>query len=129
MYFSHTIPELIVIVFLIILSVATFIAALNKAWLNNRIERIFDWFENGYEDAGGWLKKLLFAAYLFPGRFTSNIQHDGWRNGLVASSLIISTCIFAAILGIVLFIGFWLIVITIALWLFGAILGGGSKRY
>ena len=129
MYFGFTIPELIVLVFLIILSIATLVAALNKNWINRRIERIFEWFENGFEDTGGWLKKILFAAYLYPGRFTSNIQHDGWRNGLTASSLVISSFLFAALLGIVLFIAFWLIIITIALWLIGTILGGGTKRY
>lgn len=127
MILGYTTPEIIVALVLFALSAGALVAAIDSYSLNARIINLFEWFEESYDDAGGWFTRLLWGVFLFPSRAALKINHEGWRSGLVASSLFASVFVFFALLGLFIFIGIGFLVITIALWLLGAILGGSSK--
>ena len=127
MYWGFTIPELIVIFLLFLLALGTLVAALNKDAINYRISNLFNWFEDGFYEAGGWFSRLLYSIFLYPARFSQNIKHDGWRNGMTIGAISLSAVIFSGLLGLFLFIGIGFIIITIVLWILGSILGSGSN--
>jgi len=127
MYWGYTIPELIFIFLLFQLALGTLIAAINNETVNLRISNLFNWFDDGFYETSGWFRRLLYSIFLYPARFSQIIKHDGWRNGLTLGSISLSAIVFSAFIGLFIFIGIGFIIITLILYIIGAILGSGSN--
>ncbi|MDD3875158.1 MAG: hypothetical protein PHT69_00895 [Bacteroidales bacterium] len=127
MFWNFTYFEIFFIILLVSLVLTTLIATINANVINERFQSIYNGLDDKFSTTGGWFLKLLLGAFVFPARFFVNVNHDGWKSGFMAGSMLFSLFIFLGIISLMIFIAFWLLIIVVALWLLGAIFGGSSR--
>lgn len=133
MYFGYTVQELILIITITPILIATIVAVLNFEWLNNGIMNFHNWIVHKHSNTKSRILRFFLSFFKYPGQLPQNVSHNGWKSGLTLFSSTYSTIILGGILvgiGIITYyiimVALVVIVVVVILAILGMILGGSN---
>jgi hypothetical protein len=121
---NFTTQELIAIGLSSVFLMSTLIALFDSESLNRFIIGIFTGIEKRYKDSTNWFTKTFFGLMRVPILLSSNVEHEGWKSGILIGTGTLSLLAFFGILYIMLWVFLFIIVVIIL----AIILMGGKRR-